>query len=104
MGTIADLSLALELDPKNTGVYISRANTKLKLKEVLQKNKLEDYKRAIINYTKSIMFDSTNTHEYSERGIAKENIKDFEGACEDWRKAASQGHYASAQWVKGSCN
>jgi hypothetical protein len=37
VGTIADLSLALELDPKNTGVYISRANTKLKLKEVLQK-------------------------------------------------------------------
>jgi len=35
------------------------------------------------------MFDSTNTHEYSERGIAKENIEDLEGACEDWRKAAS---------------
>ena len=102
MGTIADLSLALELDPKNTGVYISRANTKIK--RGITKTKLEDYKRAIINYTKSIMFDSTNTYEYSERGIAKENIEDFEGACEDWRKAASQGHYASAQWVKGSCN
>lgn len=50
------------------------------------------------------MFDSTNTYGYNERGIAKENIEDFEGACEDWRKAASMDHYASAQRVKGSCN
>ena len=50
------------------------------------------------------MLDSTYTYGYSERGIARENIEDFEGACEDWRKAASLGHYASAQWVKDSCN
>ena len=92
---IADFSKAIEIKSDNADVFYKRG---------IAKTKLEDYKGAITDYTESIMLDSTYTYGYSERGIARENIEDFEGACEDWRKAASLGHYASAQWVKDSCN
>ena len=41
---------------------------------------------------------------YSNRGISKENLDDLNGACKDWRKAASLGHSNSAKWVRAQCN
>jgi len=41
---------------------------------------------------------------YSNRGISKENLGDLNGACKDWRKAASLGDSNSAKWVEDQCN
>jgi hypothetical protein len=41
---------------------------------------------------------------YGNRGIAKENLGDLNGACGDWRKAASLGSQNSAQMVRDGCN
>ena len=41
---------------------------------------------------------------YSYRGIAKEDLGDLNGACADWRKAASLGHSNSAEWGRDQCN
>ena len=41
---------------------------------------------------------------YHNRGNAKNRLGDLNGACGDWRKAASLGSQSSAQMVRDGCN
>tara|TARA_B110000858_G_scaffold80020_1_gene92732 strand:- start:75 stop:212 length:138 start_codon:yes stop_codon:yes gene_type:complete len=41
---------------------------------------------------------------YFERGAIKKDLGDLNGACADWRKAASLGDKDAAQWVRDQCN
>lgn len=46
----------------------------------------EDYKGAILDYTKAIWFDGNNMHYLMMRGLAKEEINDNYGAISDFDK------------------
>ena len=59
---------------------------------------------AINDYSKVIELNPDFDTAYSNRGIAKENLGDLNGACNDWRKAASLGDSNSAKWVRDQCN
>ena len=70
----------------------------------MAKDDLKDYYGAIADYTKAIELDPDYASAYANRGINKENLGDLNGACKDWRKAASLGHSNSAKWVRDQCN
>ena len=59
---------------------------------------------AINDYSKVIELNPDFDTAYSNWGIAKENLGDLNGACNDWRKAASLGDEEAAQWVRDECN
>ena len=45
-----------------------------------------------------------SAEDYFNRGVSKENLGDLNGACADWRKAASLGNSTAAKWVRSFCN
>lgn len=53
----------------------------------LPKKKLAIMKRPIADFTKFIEIDPNNAEAYNNRGIAKRNINDYEGALLDYNKA-----------------
>ena len=53
----------------------------------LSKDKLEDYKGAIDDYTKIIKLESNNKRSYHNRGISKAKLKDHRGAICDFTMA-----------------
>ncbi|MFL0770746.1 MAG: tetratricopeptide repeat protein, partial [Prochlorococcus sp.] len=64
---------------------------------------LKDYQSAIADYNKAIAINPQHALAYTNRGIAKELVKDLEGACADWRKAAALGNRDAARWVSKQC-
>ena len=51
------------------------------------KAELNDFKGAIVEYTKSIKIDPNDAETYYNRGVSKRNLKDFKGAILDYTKA-----------------
>lgn len=64
---------------------------------------MKDYYGAVGDYTKAIEINPNDGGSYRNRGIAKNEIGDMKGACEDWRKAASLGESDTAKWVEDYC-
>ena len=129
-GAIFDYSKAIEINPQYAKAYYNRGWNKAQLKDY--NGAISDYKKAIEinpqyaeafnniafikrkkeindNYgsifyaTKAIEIDPNSANAYLNRGVAKENIGDLQGACEDWRKASSLGNESTAQWVRKQC-
>jgi len=75
---IADLTKAIEMDPKMTAAYDGRATGRL-----IE----EDYDGAIADNTKVIELDPRNERAYQARGVAKLYKKDFASAADDFSKA-----------------
>jgi len=75
---IADLTKAIEMDPKMTLAYDGRATGRL-----IE----EDFDGAIADNTKVIELDPRNARAYHARGIAKLMKKDWATASEDFTKA-----------------
>mgnify|MGYP001418255557 CR=1 FL=1 len=70
----------------------------------LSKAKSGDYSGAFLDFTKAIELKPDDAMAYSNRGLAKNDLKDLSGACDDWRRAANLGHSNAAKWVKDQCN
>ena len=49
------------------------------------------------DYTKAIELNPSS-HSYNNRGDAKEELGDLDGACSDWKKATNLGH-TNGKWV-----
>jgi len=75
---IADLTKAIEMDPKMIAAYDGRATGRL-----IQ----EDFDGAIADNTKVIELDPRNERAYQARGVAKLYKKDFASAADDFSKA-----------------
>ena len=67
-GAIDDYSKAIELDPENPEIYISRA---------LCKKFSKDYKGAIDDSTKAIELDPENPARYITRAYSKSYLEDI---------------------------
>ena len=74
---IADLTKAIEMDPKMTAAYDGRATGRL-----IE----EDYDGAIADNTKVIELDPRNARAYHARGVAKLYKKDYASAVEDFSR------------------
>ena len=74
---IADLDIAIKLDPKNAVAYDSRGFAKFEI---------GDYKGAITNYDRAIELNPKNADDYSFRNICKSEIGDYKGAIADLDK------------------
>ena len=70
----------------------------------LKKHQNGDYYGAISEYTKSIELDPNFSYAYFNRGIAKEILKDLNGACLDYRIAARMGHAYAKEIVNDYCD
>ena len=75
---IADLTKAIEMDPKMTAAYDGRATGRL-----IE----EDFDGAIADSTKVIELEPRNARAYQARGVAKLYKKEFASAAEDFSKA-----------------
>ncbi len=53
----------------------------------LIKSKKQDYKGAILDYTKAIELNPNYAEAYSNRGTAKDKLQDYRGAIQDFNKA-----------------
>ena len=51
-----------------------------------------------------IELNPKNKEAYSNRGIAKLNLKDKNGACLDWSKAGELGYEEAYDMIKKNCN
>jgi tetratricopeptide (TPR) repeat protein len=62
-----------------------------------------DYPAAIGYFTKAISVRPDYADAFLGRGTSKYGMRDFAGACEDWRKALSLGSQAAAKLIGDHC-
>ncbi|MDB4228811.1 tetratricopeptide repeat protein [Flavobacteriaceae bacterium] len=75
-GAIEDYNKAIDIESDYSAIYNSRGDSKISLKDYY--GAIEDYNRFIGSNT------SDETTAYLNRGFARENIGDLDGACKDW--------------------
>ena len=93
-GAISDFTKAIEINPNDADSYYNRG---------WNKHKLNDYYGAISDYTKAIEINPSYGLAYSNRGYTKGiGFNDDEGACEDFKKAASLGSQYRIDWLDTS--
>ena len=65
----------------------------------------EDLQEAIVDYTKAVELDPQSVYAYRNRGLARELVNNFYGACRDWRKVVDLGldRWLFVQRVKKQC-
>ncbi len=66
--------------------------------------KQEKYKEAEAEAAKAIKIDPNYASAYVNRGIAREMMRNQEGACADWQKAQDLGHELGKKYLIGNCN
>ncbi|MBS4057412.1 MAG: tetratricopeptide repeat protein [Bacteroidales bacterium] len=79
---LLDFDKAISLDPESAKSYFYRGNC-------LQNMGKSD--ASMKAYDQCLQLDSTYTDAYYNRGLLKEYLLDYNGACADFRKAASLG-------------
>ena len=90
-GAIDDYDKAIEINPQNADAYNNRG---------VAKGNLEDYQGAIADYTKAIEIDPQHANAYGNRGFSKGvGFQDSDGACSDFKKAASLGLEYRINWL-----
>ena len=94
-GAIADFDAALKQKPNYTLAMNNMASAYIKKK---------DYKSATEWANKAIQADAKLAAAYVNRGIAKQMLKDEEGACADWKKAAEYGTAEGKRYTSGFCD
>ena len=70
----------------------------------ISKEKLEDFRGALSDYTNEIEIDPKASAPYFNRGIVKLTLKDKDGACLDWSKAGELGQENAYETIKIYCN
>jgi tetratricopeptide (TPR) repeat protein len=63
----------------------------------------KDYKGAIDDFTKAIELNPKYAGAYFYRGFCKSKLKDKEGACLDWKKAAELGSADAKVMIERKC-
>lgn len=58
---------------------------------------------ALQDFNKAIEINSDYSDAYLGRGTSKYNLKDYEGACNDWRKASSLGNTQATVQIEKYC-
>ena len=127
-GAISDYTKAIEVDPNDANAYYNRGLVKYDIKDYngaisdskkaleinpqyskayavsgLAKHDLQDYYGAISDYTKAIEIDPSYGLAYSNRGYTKGiGFNDEQGACDDFKKAASLGYQYRIDWLQTS--
>ena len=76
-GAIADYSKAIEINPRNYGVFYNRAECK---------REIEDFQGAINDNSKAIEINPRMSQAYNNRGFIKSKLGDFKGAIDDYKK------------------
>lgn len=77
-GAEVELNKAVELNPKNSSAFFYLAEVSFIMNQD---------KKAMENYNKTIVLDSTNAKAYKGRGRTKAKLEDFYGSIEDFTKA-----------------
>ena len=98
-GAIADFNKALEINPKSPSVLYQRALTKAKLKDLT--GEISDYDKLIqINPIQKDLFGNLFLNNkvnpffadaYLNRGLAKQQLGNINGACLDWGESFQLG-------------
>jgi tetratricopeptide (TPR) repeat protein len=72
-----------------SNLFLSACNHKEEdyYKAGLAKYESEDYKGAIVDYTKAIEINPDNAETYYNRGLAKDDLEDYKAAIADYTKA-----------------
>ena len=97
-GAIADYNKVIEIRP-DADAYAKRA---------LVKKQQKDYQGAIADFENAKMLlqryclTDCNPKIYYYLGITKEESGDQQGACNDYKKAASLGSQSTAQWLNSA--
>ena len=72
------------------------------VKEGIKKNINSDFKNALIDFTKAIEYDNSNSEAYFCRGNVKSTLSDYKGAIIDFDKAIELNpSYADAYYNRG---
>lgn len=74
--------------------YFNRGNTYLKLK---------NYGLAIENFNYTLQLNPYHFASFANRGMARFNLKDKNGACSDWNDAKELGHSGSSEYLMKYC-
>ena len=90
---IKDYTKAIEIDPNDFRFYYSRGLSAAQIAQVEDKKTF--HYAAIAEFTKAIEINPNSADSYYFRGISKALINEFNGACQDGRKANSLGTDAS---------
>ena len=94
-GAIADFSLALKYKVDYALAMNNMASVYIKKK---------DYKAASDWATRAIQADAKCGAAYLNRGIAKQMLRDIDGSCADWKKAAEYGVAEGKNYSYGLCD
>lgn len=93
-GAISILSKMLESDSTQAEIFFKRGFC-----YAMQR----DHKEALIDFNRAIFMNANESNWFSERGIAKLNLRDFDGACKDWKIAAKMGSTAANDLISEYC-
>jgi protein O-mannosyl-transferase len=95
LAAMRDYDKAVQTDPYSADAYNNRGFLKAKL--------CKD-REAIIDYNYAIKFAPDKGVAYFNRGVSKLHLKDSNGACNDWGKAAHLGFPGAEQFIYQYCH
>ena len=95
-GAISDYLKAIEINPNDSQAFNNIAFIK-------RKKEINDNYGSIFYATKALEIDPNSSNAYFNRGVAKKNIGDMNGACDDWRKASALGNEDTPNFVRNQC-
>lgn len=90
-----DFTKAIEINPNYAPAYSNRAGI------YFQKG---EYEKAKKDADKAISLDPKMADAYLNRGMAKEMLRDLDGACEDWQTARDLGSDLAKNYHSGNCS
>ncbi len=94
-GAMEDYKKAIEINPAKTEAYISIGQSY---------GFLHQFDSATIYFNKTLEILPNSPQAYFGRGLAKKEMKDLKGACEDLNKAASLGNGTAKKLLDEFCN
>jgi len=94
-GALIDNNKALELDPKN--IEINRNNIFIKMQ-------MQKYADVIPDCDAVLIKEPSNVNILVQRGDAKFQIGDKNGACLDWHNAVNLGYKEILERINKNCN
>jgi tetratricopeptide (TPR) repeat protein len=88
---LRDLDRALQLDPFNDEIFVSRGAVKLHM---------QSYLWSLNDFDSAIRINSKNILAYSNRAVARATLRDYDGALEDCSKAIQLDPYNAEAYLK----
>jgi tetratricopeptide (TPR) repeat protein len=94
-GAIKDYDKAITLNPDYYKAYNNRG--------IIKSSELKKDDEALKDFNKAIEINPDYSDAYLGRGTSKYNLKDYSGACKDWKKASDLGNAQAAEQLKKYC-